>query len=612
MATDRVTAFIDDQWIIEANKIDNSTSGKILNPFTPTQFKPGNYYNSATAPQYIHTYDASSAFIFPQEAYIQTQLQLVDSSTSPLTTYPNGAPVALVPNVAATLFELIALTWNGTSVEIVPNTANAAIFLKALVNYSFDSLLSGIYQVNAMILDAAGQTQNTSGFGNVGTGQQATSTFIPGAGFYTPAKKYVIGFALETSGTGPVYTMPGYGMSTTTSVVPTSTAAPVTFTGTGSVIATLSSVTITGPLNTGAVIASVSGTPTNLASITGSATLAGASTAGLLSTSGSAANSTAGGFYPILLQSNDDNTSFWLRQQLTNQPAGAGTPGTGVLTNLRIYMKDILNSLAGFDKFETGGTWVLRTVPNSQLSQIVQHAQYYPGTNASAVGDALIWLNTWTMYMPSKTPSPLALERLNAQFVPGFAWQHAWTSYFPQDVVEITGNSFTLAFQIPEGLVDWVVIQGVPTSYLADQKHNVQCSIWNVPTDGSCIVSNAQLNYQSANFPDPAYGQDPADNIRMYQTFLELCDRTNYELFGPPITYQQWLYSYCYLVFDVRGRKGASTQQSNIKPKITFKNAVSVPTTVRVIGIKKQLGERRVVQRTGDLSTVRVNYFDIV
>lgn len=605
MATGKVTGFVDSQWIINANKIDASTSGKTLLSVVPTQFKSGNFYNSANFSQFIHLVDAEGTFIFPQEAFIQTQVQAIDGVTGQ--TYANGAPVAFAPNFASTLFELLSLSWNKQEVETISNNAATALFFKAICNYSFDSLISGIYQMNAMILDAAGQTQNTSGYGTVGTGQQATSTFIPGAGFYTPAQKYVIAFALETSGTGPVYSVPGYGLTTATENLLAGTSNNVVFTSAaGTTTLSVASVATT-PAVTGAVFA----TPTTTeASLT--ASVAAAATAGQIITSASAANSTAGGFYPILLQSNSDNTSFWLRQSLINQPGGAQAPGAGTLTNMRIYLRDILNSLAGYDNFETGGQWSLRTTPNTNLSQIFQHAQYYPGTNATAVNDAKLWMNTWTLWMPSKIPSDTVKAILDTQLVPGFSWQHAWSSVFPQDVQEITGKNFNLQFSVPEGLVDWFVIQGVPSSYLASQTNNVQCSLWNVPTDGSCLVANAQIQYQGQNFPDPFYGSDPGDNLRMYQTYLDMCDRTNYELFGPPITFQQWLYSYCYLVFDVRGRKAASTNQSQVKPTITWKTAVSVPTTVRVIAVKKQLGERYVASRVGDLSTVVVNYRNIV
>lgn len=539
-----VRGFIPRKWDQRPGRIDISSNGRVNNILLPLQFKPPQYFDKTSLSQMTLLYDNPSTFFFPYEGYMNGGLQLIDGTTG--LTYADGAPVALKPSLASSLFNQYQLTFQGETIQQVPNVNSDACFLFNLSNYSYDYLISGAYQLTAFLTAEPGTTQDTSGIALVGTGAQSATNapFIPAAGAYVPARKYVIAFSNNSSATGPVYTLDGSGLTRT--------------------------------VTTGDV------TSTNV----------GAST-------------TAGGYYPVVLQSNSDNTWFWLLQSLTNQTQAPGAPGTGKITMFKISLRELVPEIASDQFYKKGPRWSLNLVPN-ETNDMILRATNYPGTNATAVNNARVWMQYLYLVMPSESPSKYLADKLDKELVNGAIFERMFITAYPQMVGSIPSGSrnFTQAFQIPAGLVDWLVMKFTPESYYNNQTANPHCSLVPQVSNGECVVTNATINYQGDNYPNPAYGPQLSDNVRMYNTFLELCSRLNIELFGPPITYQQWLRNYCYIVFDLRGRTGtASTSQTNIQPQIAFTNTFGANTRVTAIAIMKNKIEYT-IERSDDLSSV--------
>lgn len=542
------------KWQLNDPTINVSSSSRSLTPIVPPEFKPQNFYETAVMSQLTFNTQPGKNFQFASEAYIQFGLQLIDSTNG--TTYPNGAPVALAPSLAANMFDRWELRHAGEIVQQIASNQGFATFFMNCVNYSFDYLQSGAYQQTLFLLDAAGETQDFNGIGVVASGAQlpTNAPLIPAAGAYVPARGYVIAFANNSSGTGPVYTLDGSGITR-------------------------------------------------------------ANTSGALTSTNVGASSTAGGYYPVILQSSTDNTNFWLRQALTNQPGGPAAPGNGVITQCRINLVDFLPVYQSNPIWQKYDTWQLITYTPSNISCMVNHAQYYPGTNATVVPDAKVWLKYLHLMMPTEQPSKYLADQYDKILVPGATFPKVYNdvAILPVGTIASGGNSFVQAFNLTAGLVDWLTFMFVPTSYLTDQKQDRNVSIVPQVSNGECILSTGQINYQQENFPSIPYGQQLSDNVRMYETWLSLSSRTNVEMWGPCVNFQQFLQNYFFLTFDLRGRAGSSaTVATIVQPNLVFKNNFSVATTVFGITIKKQKGEDYVVSRGDDISSVVMGFRKLI
>lgn len=545
----RIRPYIPRRWQPNAGKVDVSSSSRTPQFVQPTEIKTGQYYSTTQPNQLSFALDGNGTFIFPSEAELNIGLVIVDSAEGK--TYANGAPVAFATGLASTMFDRIQLEW-GTTITSTPTLNGMSNFLSNLINYSYDYLLSGVYKLNTFILDMPGQTQNTSGDPIVYSG----FTDYPTDGYYIPASKYVITFRANTA-TGTWDQGNQMGVTTSTKVVLADS----------------------------------------------NATL-----------------STTTGFNPILLQSGTDNTAFWLRQALTNQIIDPIAPGGGTVKvwNTRLTMPELSTFFRSWTSFMIGKTLKMQLFPPQSINDMIQAAPYYSGTGfpGTPVNPAAVWIQSIWLTYPAERPSKQLEDEIDRDFKEGtelyILWHDLYTIYVTQMVQY--QKSFTQQFSFSQGLVDWIVLRFIPSASIGNQFANSQVSLVSVPTNGTCVVSSAQLNYQGGNFPNPPYGQyNVTDNLRILKAFYTLCDRLDFEQFGPPIDAEQFLNNYMFLCFNSQDRTGSgSSNSTNINPNVTFTNGVPVTTDVIATGIKNQKSKFVIHRKGASIYDMDMEYVAIV
>jgi hypothetical protein len=143
--SDTLTDFYNDDTVSDVYKIfsppieDNSTEKWDWIAQNSTNFPNNTYWSQTKASQVIFPFAASDSYALPNKAYLQMEVQLLESGqTNSPTGYPAGTPIALASDLARTLCSQIQISVNGQMIENTCSERDVDLYVKTSLNYSYD------------------------------------------------------------------------------------------------------------------------------------------------------------------------------------------------------------------------------------------------------------------------------------------------------------------------------------------------------------------------------------------------------------------------------------------------------------------------------------------
>jgi hypothetical protein len=272
------------------------------------------------------------------------------------------------------------------------------------------------------------------------------------------------------------------------------------------------------------------------------------------------------------------NSAFWTRQAISDN---------GKVFMLNVPLNRISSFCAGYKRVLVGSNLLFRFYLNTQSSRLWQCG----ATLGSSVAPGLQVLDV-QLQMPFLKPDlpvrakiieQLAADRSqillyrNWLATPALGWASGTTSY---------NQSLTVNAEN----VDWLIMAFIPTTYLTSYTNSSKVSyLPPLNSSNGLPFSSAFVQVGGQTYPSSPYGTFPSDLARMWETFQYASGRENYEDLQGVVNFQQWLYSYGFLCFDLTKKEpGSITNGSSIQINLTAYNAYTQNMTPFLIYVSEK------------------------